>query len=396
MIVLQACILVGTATCLFIVNKRYPSAISRALTLYALAHVMVAVGGVTSVFLEPLLLLPGQIAGLGVSAVGTCLYYFAFRSLQERDLHLRAMGALYLLTLAAVLYFSLARRDAGMSLAAVCLLGIVLNSLVTHDLFRNFHGHGRGHVLMGVNMAIYVAALTAWTVALFLQPQQAVLIDSTSEASSYMTGMLCITAAMGPVLFLLMCNDEFNTYLQSMASTDPLTGVANRRRLAQRAAEEISRARRSNQAVTLAMIDLDHFKNLNDTHGHEAGDRALCAVAATCVEALRGVDLVSRTGGEEFVVLMPETTLERGIEVAERLRHAISQIALPVSGGCLTLSASFGVATLRPGETSIDEMLKRADQALYRSKANGRNRVSSQEPAMAARTSLEGGAAAAS
>jgi diguanylate cyclase (GGDEF)-like protein len=193
-----------------------------------------------------------------------------------------------------------------------------------------------------------------------------------------------------------MCNDEFNTYLQSMASTDPLTGVANRRRLAQRAAEEISRARRSNQAVTLAMIDLDHFKNLNDTHGHEAGDRALCAVAATCVEALRGADLVSRTGGEEFVVLMPETTLERGIEVAERLRHAISQIALPVSGGCLTLSASFGVATLRPGETSIDEMLKRADQALYRSKANGRNRVSSQEPAMAARTSLEGGAAAAS
>jgi diguanylate cyclase (GGDEF)-like protein len=185
------------------------------------------------------------------------------------------------------------------------------------------------------------------------------------------------------VTFLLMCNDEFNTQLLTLASTDPLTGVANRRRLMQRAAEEIARARRFSQPVTVVMIDLDHFKRLNDAHGHETGDRALCEVARACVAVVRDIDLVSRTGGEEFAILLPQTTLGRGLEVAERLRRAVAAIALPVAGAHLAISASLGVTELSPDDATIEQVLARADRALYRSKAEGRNRVSHEEVGLA-------------
>lgn len=373
---LQSWIMLGAAICLFVVNARYPAAISRAMSLYGSASVMVAIGSLILVYVEPVMRLLGQIGDLGPAAVGTCLYYCAFRSLQERRLHLPIVAALFALTVTAIAYFILVRRDASMGLVSICIFDIVLNGLVVRDLFRNFRGHGRGHQFMGVCLALYLVMLIGWTVVLLVLPHQATLIDRMSETASWGIGALCFSAAMGPVAFLLMCNDEFNTQLQTMVATDPLTGIANRRRLMERGEEEIMRIQRFHQPLTVIMVDLDHFKKINDNHGHAVGDQVLKAAAQACVSALRDIDLVARSGGEEFAVLLPQTPLARGLEVAERLRLAIAAITVPTAGGRVAVTASLGVAEFSPDDTSIDQVLARADRALYRSKAAGRDRVS--------------------
>ena len=379
---LQAWIMLGAAACLFVVNARYPAAISRAMSLYASANVMVAIGSLILVYVEPVMRQLGQIGDLGPAAIGACLYYFAFRSLQERRLHLPIVAALFVLTLTVVAYFILDRHDASMGMVSICIFDIVLNALVVRDLFRNFRGHGRGHQFMGVCLALYVAMLIGWAVVLLMLPHQATMIDRMSETASWGIGALCLSAALGPVAFLLMCNDEFNTQLQTMVATDPLTGIANRRRLMERGEEEIARIQRFSQPLSVIMIDLDHFKKINDDHGHAVGDEVLKEAARACVSALRDIDLVARSGGEEFAVLLPQTPLARGLEVAERLRLAIAAIAVPAAGGKITVTASLGVAEFDANDTSIDQVMARADRALYRSKAEGRNRISGAAPAL--------------
>ena len=138
---------------------------------------------------------------------------------------------------------------------------------------------------------------------------------------------------------------------------------------------ELRRARRSQMPLSLIMFDLDHFKEVNDRYGHLCGDAVLAAVGGRMRDVLRGSDLKCRYGGEEFAVLLPETDLAKGIEVAERLRQAVVDLDIPVAGAAARLSASFGVAELGTADVAIDQVLARADQALYRAKAEGRNRI---------------------
>lgn len=155
-----------------------------------------------------------------------------------------------------------------------------------------------------------------------------------------------------------------------MSGTDALTGVLNRRGLFRAFDVEVERARRYSHPLALVLFDLDHFKQVNDRLGHASGDRLLRAVAEEVRRALRPTDLLGRWGGEEFVVLLPETPLSRAADVAERLRYLIS--GLPAEGGPVT--ASFGVAALSPTD-NLGALVKRADAALYEAKRLGRNRV---------------------
>ena len=165
-----------------------------------------------------------------------------------------------------------------------------------------------------------------------------------------------------------------NAELTRLAITDPLTGAANRRRFMEAAAAEIDRTARSGRPLALLMLDIDHFKRVNDTWGHAAGDDALCAVVAVCTATVRRVDLVARLGGEEFAVLMPETGLSEATAIAERLRAAIAAIEIPVADGRLRFTASLGIATLADPDEPLSRFLSRADDALYRAKDLGRNR----------------------
>jgi len=175
-----------------------------------------------------------------------------------------------------------------------------------------------------------------------------------------------------------------NARLEALAHTDPLTQVLNRRALTLRLASELDRARRYSSVVTLLMIDLDHFKQVNDTYGHLTGDDALREVAAVLQHAVRSVDVVARYGGEEFVIVLPETSEGGAVAFAERIRERIEAqmfavIGAPGAEGTgLRLTASIGVATFPgPRVDSAEDLFGQADAALYRAKAEGRNRVRS-------------------
>ena len=162
--------------------------------------------------------------------------------------------------------------------------------------------------------------------------------------------------------------------MTEMALTDPLTGLFNRRQMNQRLQEEVARFRRNGTDFSVIIADLDHFKEINDRHGHDMCDRVLSRVALLFGEALRGGDAVARWGGEEFLVLLPATHLNAAQEVAQRLRSAAETRLGAIDGLSAPLTVTFGVSTFAAAP-SLESCLKAADDALYRGKAQGRNRV---------------------
>jgi diguanylate cyclase (GGDEF)-like protein len=164
--------------------------------------------------------------------------------------------------------------------------------------------------------------------------------------------------------------DIKSRHFEKMARTDPLTGISNRAGMGDFLVREIRSHIETGNPLAVILLDVDHFKQINDTHGHDFGDEVLIKIARTLVETLRASDAVARWGGEEFLLVCPNTSLESGEALAQKLRLRIRAISTSASG---PISASFGVATL--GNESIDELLKRVDEALYRAKQNGRDRV---------------------
>jgi two-component system cell cycle response regulator len=162
-----------------------------------------------------------------------------------------------------------------------------------------------------------------------------------------------------------------------MAITDQLTGLYNRRYMARHLDTQVSQALALKKPLSFLIMDIDYFKAINDTHGHSIGDEILRGFAGRLKANVRGIDLACRYGGEEFVVIMPETDVTFAYAVAERLRQSVADLPFPVSTNAagLTVTVSIGVTSIeRPDDTS-DSVLKRADQALYRAKRDGRNRV---------------------
>ncbi len=162
--------------------------------------------------------------------------------------------------------------------------------------------------------------------------------------------------------------------LRVQATHDPLTGAFNRRHLEELARKEVDRAQRHNRPLAVAMLDADHFKAINDRHGHHAGDEVLRAIASRCQGMLRANDVFGRYGGEEFVVLFPETNLIEAGVVAERLRAAIADQPVTVGDDALQVTISLGVAALTP-ELDLQRLIQSADGAMYAAKQAGRNLV---------------------
>jgi diguanylate cyclase (GGDEF)-like protein len=161
--------------------------------------------------------------------------------------------------------------------------------------------------------------------------------------------------------------------LQHQATTDPLTGLGNRRWLAEQVSEEVSRAIRRRASISVVLCDLDRFKKINDSHGHDVGDRVLIAAGDVIRRHLRHNDLAARIGGEEFCIVLPRTKLKDAEMIAERLRSALAVLDIPpLLRGDIT--ASFGIYQAATGET-LEQMLLMSDKALYEAKRAGRNRV---------------------
>jgi diguanylate cyclase (GGDEF)-like protein len=172
---------------------------------------------------------------------------------------------------------------------------------------------------------------------------------------------------------------EFSKYgsmMNQLALTDSLTGINNRRHFNLQLTNEYARAKRYDTPLSLVLLDLDHFKVLNDAHGHHEGDKVLKHVATLVGQHLRTSDFFARIGGEEFVILLPSTNQNEAFQFIERIREEISHLTLTSdSKKYMKVTASFGIAELSHQTTSEEELLKQADQALYKAKSNGRNQT---------------------
>ncbi|MFU8813917.1 MAG: diguanylate cyclase [Pseudomonadales bacterium] len=197
-------------------------------------------------------------------------------------------------------------------------------------------------------------------------------LDPSDRASATVLTFRDVTVRRDAELALRNAQQE----LRRLAHTDPLTGLHNRRLFMSRLEEEVLRVRRHAGCLSVLMLDLDYFKLVNDSHGHDAGDRVLQAVAERTAIVKRATDVVARVGGEEFALLLPETDHAGAMHLAQRLRSAIEAIdTVPALGTQVRITASIGIATVSGGSSDPSLLLKRADEALYRAKHAGRNQV---------------------
>jgi len=183
-------------------------------------------------------------------------------------------------------------------------------------------------------------------------------------------------AYIGSGLFtILILASDMSEATKRLAIIDPLTELLNRRGFNEAAERSFAATRRSGSPLSAVLADIDHFKSINDLHGHAGGDRALRAFAQCVREHARASDIAGRIGGEEFVLLLPDTTMREGAEIAERLRTATRALSIAGEPGTFGIRASFGVATLEAEDVDIESLLRRGDAALYQSKELGRDRV---------------------
>jgi len=189
---------------------------------------------------------------------------------------------------------------------------------------------------------------------------------------------LPMTLTTGAIIFSLMTAlEKARSQAHALSMTDSLTGLSNRRHFLQGVRRELLLAQRHQQPVALLILDVDHFKRVNDLHGHSMGDQVLIEISQCCTQALRTTDLLARWGGEEFVVLLPNTHREHAHQLAERVREAVAGLAqLHANSEAVRVTISVGVACADPGQTAtLDVLVQTADRALYEAKRSGRNQV---------------------
>jgi len=226
--------------------------------------------------------------------------------------------------------------------------------------------------IIGLNNGVFGLAIAGWAIGAFLRGELNMLETDRSQMAAYISGyMLMIVNGFG---FLLMSKQRNDAIMQRLATYDDLTGLLNRRAFLARANEARMLALRLRKPIALLMIDIDHFKRLNDRFGHATGDEALVLFARTGGAILREHDILGRMGGEEFALAMPGTDLEGALQAAERLRQATMEIALLSCGGSYQMTVSIGLVVIDANE-DLPAALARADRALYEAKRNGRNRV---------------------
>jgi len=261
----------------------------------------------------------------------------------------------------------------GKSIAAGALISTLIKEKTRGDVVKISDIDGRARLLSYESMPDYplITVVTA--------DMEDILFPSY-EYSSY-AGMVALALTLFMIviaiqaLTYLSLVEETHLKLSNEAATDALTQAANRRSLLHFAGSEVLRAQRYDRPLSLLMLDLDRFKEVNDQFGHQWGDEVLKQAAAAIQGVLRGTDFLGRYGGEEFAVIMPETSTTEAASVAERIRERVGQISLDTGNDKISTKVSIGVATLAPEDADVQALINRADAALYSAKRAGRNCV---------------------
>lgn len=314
--------------------------------------------------------------GNGLLMLGFAEMCRAVRSFSGRPEHAGWLWSLVLLATALIWLFSAWWPHYSARVLLVSAVGMVGLALIGWTLRPAFRREGLHAARFTALYAWMGVALTLWRISAHaLEPRAAgsLLQATLPDLAVFLYASLGVTfLSQG---FVLMHTERAYNTLRQLASVDPLTGVTARAVLAEAGNRMLAEARRHGRAVSALLLDLDQFKPVNDSLGHEAGDRMLRHLAERARRVLRGEDLLCRLGGDEFVALLPNTDLAGARRVAERLHEALTRDLLVFRGVELPIPVSMGVAEALPGETDLQALIKRADEAMCAAKRAGGDRV---------------------
>lgn len=348
----------------------------RSLHLRALAFAIEAAGWgslAASAYVSPAVLLLG---GNALNLIALGMSVIALRMLLEEPLRWRLVLAIGVAGWLGVGWFGIVQPN---YLYRVLWgsVAITLNMLLNVEaLTRGFRWQSSRARMVLLVFCVMAVVLVVWRSSqLWLGahlPGGTSVPSPTNFFYIMLSGMQPLFASIG---FLLLYNEILQSELKLLARVDPLTGVRNRLATNEMMAYLLARAERKEQVLAVLMIDADHFKSVNDRFGHAGGDKVLQGMVAGIRACLRESDVLGRVGGEEFVVLSPETSLTGALALAERIRKCVETKPLQVDGKAVQLTLSIGVTTAALAERDAEAVLKRADKALYAAKRSGRNQV---------------------
>jgi diguanylate cyclase (GGDEF)-like protein len=322
-----------------------------------------------------LLFLRGSVPNLLSMTVANALVLISF-TLQYRATlrflgirrHLYPVWALNTGTLLVVFYYSQIQHNIVLRVIASSLTIAVIRGLTSLVLFRE--ARGRVHMrLFAFAMGVFALLSCARAVVSYLNGAPSNFLQNSSFQTIAMAGDLLYICIVG-LFFCTMINSKILAQVKDQSEQDPLSGTFNRRGIEHRLSIELKRLAHKTQKLSIALIDIDYFKSINDTAGHAAGDDALRAVVAAIAAQLRATDLLGRYGGDEFLLILPQTRCTDAFFAVERIRKAVSSFSLSFDKPSITLS--IGISEAVSGENA-DSLLSRADQALYQAKRSGRN-----------------------
>jgi diguanylate cyclase (GGDEF)-like protein len=319
-------------------------------------------------------------AGGTIMIFAACLGAMGIKQFYGRPVSWRGTALITGLGLASLTFFTFGYDSASMRIATYSL-GQALPFAVTLKLLRQDGSRNPGARLAGIVTILIIAIYITRVVSSLLDIGGPFSYVQANPVQLVLVLMLMFLSMAWNFGFLLMAIDRLRNEVADLALLDDLTGVANRRHLLQRLTEECARSERSGQPFALLVIDLDGFKRVNDTNGHAAGDACLRHFTVMAQTRLRPGDMLARSGGDEFCVVLPAATLREGAVIARRMLEACREDAAARAGAAIPISLSIGIAQwARETGACPDRLMAAADQALYAAKNDGRNRYAVHDP----------------
>jgi diguanylate cyclase (GGDEF)-like protein len=314
-----------------------------------------------------------------LNIVGIILYYEGVCRFLNRPSRYHILSAItFLVSLAFFLYFTYGSPSVNNRILTYSAIQMIVSAFCVWELAHNLRGDWRAPGLSTAFVffiySSYQLFRFSWTLG--ESPIRSFMSAGGIHALAFIANILLITGATFG--FVWMVNKRLINNLTELATHDPLTNILNRRGIELLASHEFSKLKRLKADISAVMIDIDHFKQVNDRYGHSAGDAVLSEFANLIKNNLRSVDIFGRTGGEEFLIILPNTNLEQTMFFAERFRTLVAEHVFLVNSTPIHITASLGVANSFSENLNLDHLMLITDQALLQSKQNGRNQVSSQ------------------
>jgi diguanylate cyclase (GGDEF)-like protein len=315
------------------------------------------------------------VASLSMMAVALACSAVALRQFEGAPQRRASLAAAAVLVGLVGYYFTYPQPSAHWRTVVLALLYAMLMTSNARAIFRRGGPPGAIPGVTGAVFALGAALMLIRGLTEFFAQRREQALFVSDPAPLLALGLLGVLPLLSTVGFLLMCTERSQVELARAAHLDYLTGICNRRAIEDLARRAIAAARRHGMPMAIMIVDIDHFKRINDQLGHECGDLALVEAVRRLRESLRAEDLVGRLGGEEFVAVMPNTDGVAGLAAAERVRAAFAESPMAIASHEIAVTVTAGVAVLTAEDQLFSHLLRRADRAMYAGKNAGRNQV---------------------